>query len=145
MPANLESSSVATGLEKVTFHSNPKERQCQRMFKLLHNCTHLTCQQSNAQNSPNQASIVHELKTSKCSSWIQKRQRNLRSNGKHPLDHRKRKRVPEKHLLLPIDCTKAFDSVITTNWKILKEMGICVSFNSGFLGVYAHDSALISC
>ena len=29
-------------LEKVSFHSNPKERQCQRMFKLLHNCTHLT-------------------------------------------------------------------------------------------------------
>ena len=25
---------------KVSFHSNPKERQCQRMFKLLHNCTH---------------------------------------------------------------------------------------------------------
>ena len=23
------------------FHSNPKERQCQRMLKLLHNCTHL--------------------------------------------------------------------------------------------------------
>ena len=30
-------------LEKVSFHSNPKERQCQRMLKLLHNCTHLTC------------------------------------------------------------------------------------------------------
>ena len=42
MPANLENSAVATGVEKVTFHSNPKERQCQRMFKLLHNCTHLT-------------------------------------------------------------------------------------------------------
>ena len=28
--------------EKVSFHSNPKERQCQRMLKLLHNCTHLT-------------------------------------------------------------------------------------------------------
>ena len=26
MPANLENSAVATGLEKVTFHSNPKER-----------------------------------------------------------------------------------------------------------------------
>ena len=37
-----ENSAVATGLEKVSFHSNPKERQCQRMFKLLHNCTHLT-------------------------------------------------------------------------------------------------------
>ena len=41
MPANLENSSVATGLEKVSFHSNPKERQCQRMLRLLHNCTHL--------------------------------------------------------------------------------------------------------
>ena len=28
---------------KVSFHSNPKERQCQGMLKLLHNCTHLTC------------------------------------------------------------------------------------------------------
>ena len=34
---------VTTGLEKVSFHSNPIERQCQRMLKLLHNCTHLTC------------------------------------------------------------------------------------------------------
>ena len=42
MPANLENSAVATGLEKISFHSNPKERQCQRMFKLPHSCTHLT-------------------------------------------------------------------------------------------------------
>ena len=41
--SKLENSVVATGLEKVSFHSNPKERQCQRMLKLLHNCTHLTC------------------------------------------------------------------------------------------------------
>ena len=33
---------VATGLEKVSFLSSPKERQCQRMLKLPHNCTHLT-------------------------------------------------------------------------------------------------------
>ena len=36
-------SRVATELEKVNFHYNSKERQCQRMLKLLHNCTHLTC------------------------------------------------------------------------------------------------------
>ena len=42
MPANLENSAVATGLEKVSFHSSPKERQCHRMLKLPHNCTHLT-------------------------------------------------------------------------------------------------------
>ena len=40
---NLENSAVVMGLEKVSFHSNPKERQCQGMLRLLHNCTHITC------------------------------------------------------------------------------------------------------
>ena len=43
LPANLEKTAVAIGLEKVSFHFNPKESQCQRMLKLLHSCTHLTC------------------------------------------------------------------------------------------------------
>ena len=43
MSANMENSSVATGLENVTFHSNLKEGQCQRMFKLPYSCTHFTC------------------------------------------------------------------------------------------------------
>ena len=42
-PANLEKSEVATRLENVRFHSNPKEGQCQRMYKLLHSCAHFTC------------------------------------------------------------------------------------------------------
>ena len=42
MSANLGNSAVATGLKKVNFHSSLKKRQCQRMFKLPHNCTHLT-------------------------------------------------------------------------------------------------------
>ena len=33
MPANLENAAVAVRLEKVSFHSNSKEGQCQRMFK----------------------------------------------------------------------------------------------------------------
>ena len=45
MAANLENSTVATGLEKFSFHSNPKERQCQRMLKPPHNCTHLDMEQ----------------------------------------------------------------------------------------------------
>ena len=49
MPANVENL-VATRLENVSFHSNPKERQCQRMFKLPYNCTHSTCQKDYAQN-----------------------------------------------------------------------------------------------
>jgi len=70
LPRNLENSAVATGLEKVSCHFNPKEKQCQRMFKVPHNCTHLTRSQSNAQNSPIQASTVYELRTSRCSSCI---------------------------------------------------------------------------
>ena len=41
-PANLENSAVGTRLEKIRFHSNPKEEQCQRMFKLLYSCPHFT-------------------------------------------------------------------------------------------------------
>ena len=41
MPANLENSALAIGLEKVSFHSNPKESQIQRIFKISHNCNHL--------------------------------------------------------------------------------------------------------
>ena len=41
--ANLENSAVGTGLEKVSFHSSVKDRQCQRMFKLPYNCAHFTC------------------------------------------------------------------------------------------------------
>ena len=52
------------------FHFNCKETQCQRMFKLPHNCSHLTHSPSNAQNPPTYASTVCEPRTSRCSSWI---------------------------------------------------------------------------
>ena len=42
MPANMENTAVATGLEEVSFRFNPKARQCQRMLKLPHYCNHLT-------------------------------------------------------------------------------------------------------
>ena len=41
MSANLENSALATGLEKVSFHSEAKERQCQRILKLPHSFSHL--------------------------------------------------------------------------------------------------------
>ena len=41
---------VAIGLENVSFHSNPKEGKCQRVFKLLHSCAHFRCQKDDAQN-----------------------------------------------------------------------------------------------
>ena len=125
MPENLENSAMATGLEKVSFHSNPKKGQCQRTFKLPYNCAHFTCQDGNAQNLLSQASVGHEPRTSRCTSWVQKRQRNQRSNCQHTLDHRESKRIPEKHSKCFTDYTKVFHCVDHNKlWKILKRDGI---------------------
>ena len=150
MPANLKNSAEATGLEKVSFHSNPKERQCQRMLKLPHNCTHLTpskvmlkilqvrLQQYVNRELPdvqadfrkgrgirdqiaNICWIIEKAKVTNFSTQFYEEVNNKSStqtenfqmfklnlekaeepevNCQHPLDHRKSKRVPEKHLLL---------------------------------------------
>ena len=42
MSANLEDSAVATGLENVSFHSNSKEKQCQRTIVSSYNTIALT-------------------------------------------------------------------------------------------------------
>ena len=83
-------------IKKVSFHSNHKAGQCQRMFKLQYNCTHVTCQQYYGQNPSSQASVVHESRTYRCRSWIQKSQGNHRSNCQHPLDHRNKKGILKK-------------------------------------------------
>ena len=72
-----------------------KKGNAKECSKLQHNCTHFTHQQG-AQNPSSQASTVHEPRTSRYTSWIQKRQRNQRSNCQHPLDHRKSKGIPQK-------------------------------------------------
>ena len=98
------------------------------MLKLLYNCTHFTCQKDYAQNSSSQASAVHELRTSRCINWVQKKQKNQRSNCKHPLDHRKSKRIKKKISFCFIDYAKAFHCVDHNKlWEILKEMGIRVT------------------
>ena len=122
-PLQSRRTSFSTSL--IIFSSNPKERQCQRMFKLPHNCKHLTRQQSNAQNSPSQASTVHEPRTSICSSWIQKRQRNQRSNCQHPFDHQKAIEFQKNIYFFFIDYAKAFNYMDHNQlWNILQEMGI---------------------
>ena len=87
------SSAHKTG--KVSLHSNPKERQCQsvqtttqlRPFHML---------VKECSKSFKLASTVHELRAFGSTSWIEKRQREQRSNCQHLLDHRKSKEIPEK-------------------------------------------------
>ena len=124
MPANLENTAVATGLEKFNFHSSPKEGQCQRMFKLLHNCTHFTCQQGNTQNPSSQASILCELRIYTCTSWIQENRGTRDQIANIHWSIEKTREFQKNIYFCFIDYTKAFDCVDHNKlWKILKRDG----------------------
>ena len=58
------SANLVTRLENVSFNFNPKEGQCQRIFKLSYNFAHFTCKQGDAQSLSSSASAVLELRTS---------------------------------------------------------------------------------
>ena len=55
-----------------------------------------------------EAPVVHEPRTSRCINWIQKSQKNQRSNCQHSLDHRKSKGIPKAIYFCFTDYTKAF-------------------------------------
>ena len=123
MPANLENSAVATGLEKVSFHSNPKERQCQRVqctiALILHtNKVRLKNFQAKLQQYVNREIPDCQAGFSKGRGtrdqivnicWIIKKTRELQKNI----------------YFCFIDYAKTFDCVDHYKvWKILEEMGI---------------------
>ena len=117
MPASLENSTVATGLEKVSFRSNPKEGQCQRMLKLPHNCTHLIPWQSNAQNSPSQASIVHDCELPEVQAGFRKGRgtRDQIANVRWIIE--KAREFQKNIYFRIIDYAKAFDCVYHNNCR----------------------------
>ena len=91
-----------------------------------------------------QASTVREPWTSRYSNWIQKRQRNQRSNCQHPLDHGKSKRVPKKHLLLLYWLCQSLDCVEHNElWKILIEMEIPDHLVCLLRNLYAGQEAIV--
>ena len=56
-------------------------------------------------------STVCEPRTSRYRSWIQKRQRNQRSNCQHPLNHRLAREFQKNIYFCFIDCAKGFECV----------------------------------
>ena len=127
MSANLKYSAVATGLEKVSFHSKPKEGQCQRMFKLPDNCAHFTCHQGNTQNSLSYSSTVHEPRTPRCTSWIQKRQKNQRPNCQLQWIIEKTRECQENTCFCFTDYTKAFDCVLLLPPSHFSRVQLCAT------------------
>ena len=125
MPANLENSAVATGLEKVTFHSNPKERQCQRMLKLPHNCT--ISHASKVMLKILQARLQQYVNCEISDVQVAFRKgRGTRDQITNIHCIIKKAREFQKNIYFCfIDYVKAFDCVDHNKlWKILKEMGL---------------------
>ena len=144
MPAKLENSAVATGLEKVSFHSNPKENQCQRMLKLLHNYSYRTCQQSILKilEVRLQQYVNHEI------SEIQagfRKGRGIRDQMANICWIMEKAREFQKNICSCfIYYAKAFDFVDHNKlWKILKEMGIPNHLNCLLRNLYAGQEATV--
>ena len=124
MPANLENSAVATGLEKVSFHSDPKERQCQTMLKLPHNYTHLTSKVNlKILQARLQQYVNRELPDVQAGFRKGRGTRNQIANICWII---KKAREFQKNIYFCfIDYAKAFDCVDHNKlWKILQDMGI---------------------
>ena len=100
MPANFENSAVVPGLEKVSFHSNPKERQCQRMFK--YHTIALISHGNKVKLKILQAKLQQYMngELPDVQAGFRKGRGTRDQIAEHPLDHRKSKRISEKHLLL---------------------------------------------
>ena len=101
----------------------PKERQCQNMFKLPHNCTHFTCWQSNAQNFPSKYTTVHEWRTSRCFKLDIEKAEKPEIKWPTSFGSYKKQESSRKKICF-IDYTKDFDCVDHKLWKILQEVGI---------------------
>ena len=127
----------------VRFHSNLKESQCQRMLKLLHNYTHLTYQQNNAQNS----SRLQQYLNCKLPD-VQARFRKGRGTRYQIANIcwiiGKTREFSSKIYFCFIDYSKAFVCVDHNKlWKILQEMGIPDHLTCLLRNLYAGQEATI--
>ena len=124
MPTNLENSAVTTGMEKVSFHSNPKERQCQRM--LNYHTIALISHASKVTLKILQASswyMNHELPDVQAGFWKGRGTRDQTANILWIIE--KAREFQKNIYFCSIDYAKAFDCVDHNKlWKLLKEMGI---------------------
>ena len=95
MPANLENSAVGTELEKISFHSNPKE--CSD-YHTIAPISHASKVMLKILQARLQQYMNHELPDVQADFRKGRGTRDLESWKK--LDHGKSKRIPEKHLFL---------------------------------------------
>ena len=116
------SSGHRTGKAQYSFQF--QRRAMPKMLKVSFNYTHFICQEGHAQSFPSKALAIHELRTLRYTIWLQKRQRNWRSNCQHLSYHRETREFQKIIYFCFIDYVKDFDCVDHKKLKNLKEMGI---------------------
>ena len=114
------------------------------MFKLPHSCTHLTCQQSNAENSPSQVSRYVNCELPDVQAGFRKG-RGTRDQIDNICWIIKKARDFQRNIhFCYIGYAKAFDCVDHNKlWKILKEMGIPDQVNCLLRNLYAGQEAIV--
>ena len=115
---------MATGLEKVSFHSNPKERQCQRMLKLPHIAliSHTSKVMLKILQARLQQYVNHEIPNVQAGFRKGRGTRDEIANIHWIIE--KARELQKNIYFCFIDYTKAFDCVDRHKlWTILKEMG----------------------
>ena len=144
MPTNLDNSAVATELEKVSFHSNSKERQCQKMFKLpqIALISHASKVMLKILQARLQQYVNCELPDVQAGFRKGRRTRDQIANIHWMI---KKAREFQKNIYFCfIDYAKAFDCVDHNKlWKILKEMGIPDRLTCLLRNLYAGQEATV--
>ena len=111
---------------------------------LPYHCAHFTRYQGYTQNPLRQALAVCELRTSRCTSWVLKRQRNQRSNCQHLLDQRKQGNSRKTFTSASLTILKPLTVWIKTNCgKFLKEMGVPDHLTCLLRNLYADQEAIV--
>ena len=144
MPTNLENSIVATGLEKVSFYSNPKERQCQRMLKLhtIALISHSSKIMLKILQDRLQQSVNHELPDVQAGFRKGTGTRDQIANIHWIME--KAREFQRNIYFCFIDYAKAFDCVDHNKlWKLLQEMGIPDQLTCLLKNLYAGQEAAV--
>ena len=144
MPAYLENSAVATGLEKVSFHSNPKERQCKECSN--YHTVALISHASKVMLKILQVRLQHYVNCELPDVQAGFRKgRGTRDQIPNICRIIEKAREFQKNIYFCfMDYAKAFDCVDHNKlWKILKEMGIPDHLTCLLRNLYAGQEATV--
>ena len=144
MPANLENSAVATGLEKVSFQSNPKERHAKECSKY---CTVAPISYA--------SKVMLKILQARLQQYVNYELPDVQAGFRK--GRRTRDQIANIHCIMKkarefqkniyfcfIDFAKAFDCVDHNKlWKILEEMGIPDHLTYLWRNLYAGQEATV--